>query len=73
MPPGVERIGEYIHRVKSIDPGRSSPEVKQALKEYTESMEQSFNALKKHEDITNLDKICVQKGKSLADAVQKNQ
>ena len=51
--------------IAAVDPGHASAEVKQALKDYVAAMEQSFEAMTNHEDLTSFERIGVQKAKDL--------
>ena len=69
MPPGLDRADEFMRRLKAINPGHASPEVKQALQGYIAAMEQSLLAMKSHQDPAPLERICAQKSQILTDAI----
>jgi hypothetical protein len=72
MPPGTLRADEFIRRLKAIDPGNAPQAVKEALRDYVTAMEESLQAMKRHQDITSFEKVCALKAKALTDAIHKN-
>jgi len=69
MPVGLARADEFIRRLKVIDPGHASPQVKQALNEYIGAMEQSLQAIKIHQDPAPFEQVCADKARRLAEAI----
>ena len=69
IPHGQERAAELIRRLRLIETGNSSPQVKRAFEEYVLAMESSFAALQRGEDIGPYDRICGEKANALKDAV----
>ena len=72
MPPGLERADEFMRRLKAVDPGHASPDVKQAFKDYITAMEQSLLAMKNHQDAAPFEQVCAQKAQALTDAINNN-
>lgn len=63
-PPGLERAETFLKKIKSIDPGLSPPEVKDALKDYISTIENGLDAIKAGRSTEHYDK-------AMADAKQR--
>jgi hypothetical protein len=69
MPPGLERVEEFMRRLRAVNPGHASPEVQQALRDYIAAMEHSLQAMKNHQDAASFEQVCAQKAQALTDAI----
>jgi hypothetical protein len=70
-PPGVERVDNFVRGLKAIDPSYAPEDVKVALRDYTEALDQSLNALKAGRDAAIYDPAIAHAKEKLIESIAK--
>jgi hypothetical protein len=71
LPPGIPRAEVLVRRLKALDPGLAPAEVKQALRDYTATLEGSLEAAKAGRETTQFDAPMAEAKQRLADCFRK--
>ena len=71
-PPGVERVDDFVRDLKAIKTDYAPEDVKSALRDYTDALEQSLNALKSGRDTSIYDPVIAHAKDKLIESVAKH-
>ena len=70
-PPGIERAEFFVKRLKAIDPGYAPADVKDALHDYINAIEQGLDALKAGRDTKPYDDAMANAKERLVECAKK--
>jgi hypothetical protein len=71
LPSGIPRGEQLVRKLKALDPGLAPAEVKQALRDYTDALDSSIQAMKAGRDATRYDAPMAEARQRLADCFRK--
>jgi len=71
LPPGIPQAEQLVRRLRALNPGLASAEVKQALGDYTDALAGSLEAMKAGRETAQFDVPMADAKQRLADCFRK--
>ena len=71
-PEGIERAEEFIERIRKINTSRAPPDVREALTEYVNALDDALDAYKSGQKTARFDVVIAQKKTALDETIKKH-